>query len=104
MPTDLDTIRQAAGDLGIGFVMRTVTTAKEACDLVFTMLGQAPSDVAHLKLLLAASPAAFVVDVNVLPPAREKQLFDILMKYVTDLLIQPTSLSFTSPSLPPLEK
>ena len=84
MPTDLDTIRQAAGDLGIGFVMRTVTTAKEACDLVFAMIGQAPSDVAHLKLLLTASPAAFVVDVNTaLPPAREKQLFDILMKYHT---------------------
>ena len=84
MPSDLDVIRQAAGDLGIGFVMRTVTTAKEACDLVFAMIGQAPSDVAHLKLLLAASPAAFVVDVNsALPPAREKQLFDILMKYHT---------------------
>ena len=82
MPSDLDVIRQAAGDLGIGFVMRTVTTAKAACDLVFTMLGQAPSDVAHFKLLLAASPAAFVVDVNsALPPAREKQLFDILMKH-----------------------
>ena len=82
MSSDLDVIRQAAADLGIGFVMRTVTTAQEACDLVFTMLGQSPSDVTHLKLLLTASPAAFVVDVNTaLPPAREKQLFDILMKY-----------------------
>jgi len=84
MPSDLDVIRQAASDLGIGFVMRTVSSAKEACDLVNTMLGQVPSDVSHLKLLLAASPAGFVVDVNnALPPAREKQLFDILMKYHT---------------------
>ena len=80
---DLAMLRTAAADLGIGFTMANITSAKEACDLVYSLLNeQVPRDKKHLKLLLEASHIAYVVDVhNALPPDRERVLFNLLIKY-----------------------